>query len=182
MLDTRSPLFPKFLYLKPGVTHVCLASWRGAAGTEWERPLNNSCSLVMPPSPGRSANALSALPALNSSIQSKLAIGARHLKKKSRNSEILMERRAAPHTIDIYMWNNSKIHYKKLNRKLMTCVAARAVYYYYVVDFWRVSENFRCLIRVISIRRTWSKRVWNNEEIIQIVAQNINLSIWINNL
>jgi hypothetical protein len=34
----------------------------------------------MPPSPDRSVSALSALPALNSSMQSKLAIGALHLK------------------------------------------------------------------------------------------------------
>lgn len=79
MLETLSPLLPKFLYLRPGVTEVCRANWRGAAGAVWVRPLSSNCSLEMP-SPGRSPSALKALPALNSSMQSKLAIGARHLK------------------------------------------------------------------------------------------------------
>lgn len=91
ILETLRPLLPKFLYLSPGVIDGCLATCT-CAGAECVSPLRSNCSLVMPPPPPSlplSPKTLKALPALNSSMQSKLAIGALHLRYKTANVTVL---------------------------------------------------------------------------------------------
>jgi hypothetical protein len=73
-LETLRPLFPRFLYLRPGVTDDCLETrgpWFDAVRGVWCDKLCRSCSLVCGVPWVRCSFVL-----WNSSMQSRLAIGA----------------------------------------------------------------------------------------------------------